>query len=982
MVVRIPYCGSCSIMSYIRVSTTAGKTRLVHTTLSPIVSSLGGYILVGKYDPLRRPEPYVGFVSAFSQFVTQVLHNGTTATVRQALSGIGDQDWKVLTGMMPMVHRIFVDDDETKAQDCHDDRQQRQPDGALRRFAYVFSTFLRAISSLGKPLVLLLDDVQYADQCSLRVLMNIVSDLSNCPDLFVILTYAKNEDQVVLHDTLEQISESTPNVTKVQVGNLKQDDVCHFLAEALQLKCSQKMKELSTLVYEQTKGNLFYIVEFIKFLLDDKLLSLSNEGWTYDMQEIRITVSCCHMSDFLTLKLESLPAELLQFLKVASCCGTHVPVHLLRCIFADLVCPLLQQASQLGLLLKDHENEIYAFPHDSIQQAAYGMIPLHERQQFHLEIGRRMWNTMGADDLDRSIYVLISQFLFAKDLVKDPKECCNLAQLCLLAGRKAASSSTFRTACIYLNLGIEFLGNKGWRDEYELCLALHTAAAEMHLCSTDFDAMERLVDVVLKEARPIDRIQAETTRLYAMGMVNKQNEAIDFGLELLSRFGEKFPRRLCRARVLFEAAKVRRLLREKTDEELLCLPAMKDPQKLACVQILHLIFLHTLLARPKLTPFVTMKFMSLTLRDGQCLLSPQGFATYGMLLCQIGNFDEAYRFGQLGVRMVELSGHDEALPRVYAAFYGVVHSIRRPNSEAIEKLLEGHRIGLQTGDLEFACLNANLYVYTSMEAGMPLPLVDKEFARMKSLMKSLGQETMLRFNMPCIQSIHHYMGLTEDPLASEGDIMDFEEIYQWCLANNLGNLATGICIHRLMLFCIFNDFAGAQVHAERCLDAVSLMPTSDDVAWAMMFATICHLENANRGYWSKLKSLRLVRKTHSILKKLALSCPANFSHLRMFVEAEIAAYMGRSAEAYERYSCAISCAKSRKILFMEAFFTERCGRFLHKNLRMEEARFYVDEACRVYESWGGMAKVTRLRKEIQVLFPVRVSDCRKHNFAA
>lgn len=948
----------------------------MQTTLCPVVSSLGGYLLVGKYDPLRRPEPYVGFVSAFSQFVTQVRNKGTAATVREALHATGEHDWSVLTGMIPMMHQIFTDKDEIKSSQCHDEYHQRPPNGALRRFSFVFSLFLRAISSLNKPLVLLLEDVQYADQCSLRVLTNIVSDLPNCPNLFVILTYDSFEAHTGLQGNLEQICESASNVTRLGIGNLKQEDVCHFLGEALQLTCSQKMKELSAVVYEQTNGNLFYVMEFVKLLLEDKLLCLTDQGWSYDLQDIRMSVSCCHVSDFLMSKLEALPDELLQFLKVASCCGTHIPTQLLRCIFGDMTCTYLQRALEWGHLVKDRDTEIYAFPHDSIQQAVYGMIHPNERQHFHLEVGRRMWNMLGAEDLERSVYVLISQFMFAKDLVQDFKERRNIAQLCLLAGRKAASSSTFRTACVYLNLGIEFLGDCGWRDEYELCLALHNAAAEMYLCSTDFDAMERLVDVVLKEARPSDHIQAETTRLYAMGMVNRQNEALDYGIELLGRFGETFPQRLCTAHVLLEAAKVRRLLSGKSDEELLCLPTMNDPSKLACVQILHLMLLHTVLARPKLTPFVSMKFLTLTLRYGQCLISPEAFATYGMVLARIGHFDEAYRFGQLGVKMVELSGHDEALPRVYAAFYGVTHSVRRPYSEAIEKLLEGHRVGLQTGDFEFACLNANMYIYWSMQAGMPLPLVDKEYSRMKSLMASLGQETMLRFSMPCHQSIHHYMGLTDDPLASKGDIMDFEEAYQFCLANNLGNWSTGICMHRLVLFCVFNDFDGARSHAERCLNAISLMPNSDDTAWAMTFISICQFENTGGSVWSKLKALRLAGRGHSLLKKLALSCPENFSHLRLFLEAEIFAFKGRPTKAYERFSCSIACAKSRKMLLMEALFTERCGRFLYKVRKKEAARSHLEEACRVYESWGGLAKVTRLKDDIKVMFPAKITECR------
>jgi predicted ATPase len=934
---------------------------------------------MGKFDPLQRPEPYVGFVSAFAQFVPQVLQHGAVPAVRTALikAGVSDKDWPVLAGMIPNLHQIFRDEEECTGgrEDESSALGNRQLVGGLRRFAYFLSLFLRAISSLKVPVMLLLDDLQHADQSALQILANIVEDLTNCPSLFVIFTHDRSEGNkcgwVDTQEALEKmIGETGGNhfLRRIAVGNLDREDVVLFLSDALDLSCFQTAAELGSLVFDQTKGNIFYVLEFVKHLLQNNWLHLSDPGWRLDVQPIKASWVSCPLSEFLMLKLRALSPELQQLLMVASCCGTYVPVSVLQSAYGEATIRLLQEASALDLLTTDHGTHVYKFAHDIIQQSVYKeMIPRDEREQFHLAIGRRMRNGIVSADLERSLFVLISQFYFAKHLVteqKEQKEACSIALLCLMAGRKAAASSNFQTACVYLNLGIEFLGEFGWKDHYDLTLTLYNAAAEMHICDVDFDATERLVAVVLKKARPSDRVQAETTLVYAVGMKNKQNEAIDLGIQLLARLGEPLPRRLRKARLLIETVRVYGQLIGKSDEQLLCLPAMADPEKLACIQILNLLFLHATLVRPLLTPFVVLKFTSLTLKYGQCLMSPIAFAAYGLILSHMGQIDEAYRFGRLAVKMLERSGHDESLPRVYALFYGSIFILKRPKSEAIAKLHEGYRVGLQTGDFEFACLNATIYVYLSMEAGMPLPLVDKEYARIRSVMMGLGQETMLNFVLPTAQAGRHYMGLTQDALGSKGDLLDYEEAYQRSLQINQESMVIGITVHRLILFCVFNDFAGAEQQATRCIDSIDKMPTLDHKAVTLFYLAIVYMENGANS--SGRKVLRMTRRATSLLKKLSMNSPINYGPMRLLLDAEVAAAKrGQEMVARELYSFAIACARSSSCLLMEAFGNERCGRFLYKVNCQEEARPFFEESCRAYEKWGAMAKVIRLEQEMR-----------------
>ena len=177
-----------------------------------------------------------------------------------------------------------------------------------------------------------------------------------------------------------------------------------------------------------------------------------------------------------------------------------------------------------------------------------------------------------------------------KRLITREKERYAIASLCLHAGIKAAKSSTFRMATVYLNLAIELLGDRGWRDEYDLTLAVYNAAAEMEMCTANFEAMETLGASVLKHARcSSDKIQARATQIYAMGVCDRQQEALDLGIVVLEGLGERFPRHMCRHAMMSELHSVQKLLRGKSNEQLMRLPNIADEEILACLQILNLV---------------------------------------------------------------------------------------------------------------------------------------------------------------------------------------------------------------------------------------------------------------------------------------------------------------------------------------------------------------------------------------------------------
>lgn len=191
------------------------------------------------------------------------------------------------------------------------------------------------------------------------------------------------------------------------------------------------------------------------------------------------------------------------------------------------------------------------------------------------------------------------------------------------------------------------------------------------------------------------------------------------------------------------------------------------------MQILQLIFLNAYVTKKDLSALVILRMVKLTLQYGLSGFSSIAFTFFGMICMGVNaDVDVGFRFGRLGLVLLERFEAMEYLPRVYAMFYGIMYPRKKPIRGCLEPLLYANRIGLQTGDLEFSCICANIYCFNAMDAGMPLDVIDRKWRNFQDVMHSKKQESFIELSMPNLQAIHHLMGLSDDPLSPRGDLID------------------------------------------------------------------------------------------------------------------------------------------------------------------------------------------------------------------
>ena len=932
-----------------------GKTRLAESLRGPLERK-GGYFLRGTFDQ-HVSRPYAGLVTALSELVRVVWHSNDRDLVRRVVLDAIGAEIQVLIEMIPDLQLLF---------DLKDKREHSKMEESQQRFLVVCWKFLNAFASLQKPLVFLMDDLDYADDGSIDVLSYLLSDMKN-PGYLVLGTCQEEPSPgTALHRKLGEMEKyNGVNMTRIRLECLNLMDTTSLVADTYHRDRSE-VESLARMAFGRTQGNPLFILEFLRWLRAKDLVHIADDRWTWDLEEIEMHLDWQKTGDYFKHEIESVSESTLDVLKVAACMGCHMTPSILDCILGHTTRPHLHELVNRGVFIRGKCEKDYAFEHSVIHRRAYELIPEGDRELFHLEVGRRLWRSTKVEDFDRFLFLILGQLERGKNLIHRPKERVSVATLCLTASRKAAQSSAFKAAASFLTFGLSLLDDSHWRTHYDLSLALFNTCAEVCLCIADYERLEVIAGVVQQRARNFqDKLDSSVALICLYNSSERQQASIDLAIDLLKRLGEEFPRRLCRAHLLSDLRGVQKMLRGKNDEQLLRLPRISDPKILDILKVLHLMNVSTMIVRPKLAPFVLLRSMKITLTHGLSVFAAGAFAMYAFLSMRLtDNVQEGTRFGKLAMVCLEEFGVLEYYPRVYFAYYTSIHCWNEPLSTALGPMLKAYRIAMLTGDNESASLAGALYSTTAIETGFPLPTVLHEWNKFQDMMLLNKQNSYLRITHAYVQAIHHLVGKSTDPLSTNGDLIDYNDEMRYALQNGSLVYETVLLCSRMLVLCMFN--ATHLLEVEIKLLFKKAMKTTYGQK-RVNFATFCCLTTIAEARSNPRGQRKAIKRVRTVIEKnltlWARASPQNFLPHLFLVEAELYSLQGKNDEAFKQYVCAISTASEMRSLMMLAMTQERVARHLVRLDQENKAKPYFDRAIETYEKWGASAKVQVLKEE-------------------
>jgi len=952
-----------------------GKTVLVKEIHKPVIARKG-YFIQGKFDQYHRNIPYSAMIKAYRQLIQQLL---TESDVRiemwreKFLLAFGPNG-QLIIDVIPEIALIIGPQPEPP---------DLRGEAEKNRFTLLFRNFIKSLASAEHPLVVFLDDLQWADLATINLIQDMmqVAAIDESKYLYLIGAYRENEvdEAHPLMMMFNQIKEYGAKIKTISIQPISEENVFQLVSETLESSTS-KVKELSKLIYTKTNGNPFFLTQFFKSLYDQSFLNFNptSAKWEWNNQEIQNQDFTENVIELMSSKIEKLSLNTKSILKIAAAIGMNFNLGLVAQLQNNPLSKIkesLREAIIEGLIIPNQYSEEvvtkYKFLHDRIQQAAYSTLESDELIQLHHRIG--IYLSKQIPYQEDVIFDVVNHLNYAISEISTEEEKLQLARWNYQAALKAKSSNAYSASAEYLNTAISLLPENSQDSNYELIHSLYSNGVEVSFLKKDFQQMEEKLAWVKKNSRTLnDKIPSMEIKIQSLAAESKLIEAIEEALLVLNLLGVHLPKKPGKMHVMKDLISAKIALGRKKPDQLLDLPEMTDPLKLAAMRILISTTSSAFLAMPDLFPLIVFSLLKLSLKYGNSKYSSYGYATYGLVLCgALGDMKAGNEFGKLGLAVLNKYDADELKAKIYFVYYAFIYQWQNPLSDAKVKFIEGYKSGLETGDLEYGGWNAfHICSYTFFSGG-PLNQTYETILTMKDHGEKLGilQVTLLMdVFIPVIALLSGKTEIKESILSEEFEdelLPVFKELkYTTAMYERLLTLG--------MAHYYFNEYEKAEQYFDSAEPLIESVVGMEYTSQFYFFAALASTK-LKEPKWSK------INKYQKKLKKWAKDSPSNYLHKYQLVKAEIFRNKGNFAKAEEMYLSAIANANEQKYLNDEGIACERAFDFYTLQSKEDIALTYLIKSRYSYLKWGADQKVHQidsghqqlLRKSIKVSLDLR-----------
>ncbi|YAF99109.1 MAG: PAS domain S-box protein (plasmid) [Nodularia sp. CChRGM 3473] len=951
-----------------------GKTALVQELYKPITAK-HGYFISGKFDQFRRNIPYSAIVDALQKLVQQLLGEPDEQVQQwrsRLLSALGSNG-QIIIDVIPEVEFIIG-------------KQLPVPEvgatEAQNRFNLTFQRFVRAFCAKEHPLVVFLDDLQWVDSATLKLIELILLD-EQTQSLFLIGAYRDHEvsptHSLIL--MLESLRNQGAVLQEIILTPLTLEPLSQLIAETLH-RNPDTVRSLAQVVLRKTEGNPFFVGEFLKLLHSENLLTFDAQqlSWQWNLTEIEAQDITDNVVELLLRQLQKLPEATQQVLSIAACVGSEfdletlaiacekspkvISLDLLAAIHAGLIQPLSELDE--NLLVQD-----YKFLHDRVQQAAYALIDESQKQVVHLQIGGNLLKKTSPEQRSDRLFEIVDHLNQGLELVTARSERTEIARLNLMAGQKAKAATAYEAAFRYFTTGLKLLNSESWQSEYDLTLALYSQAAEAVYLQGRFDEMEQLVEVVLARAKTVvDKVQAYDSSIQRYLSQGNLKEALKIGLEVLKLLGVILPENPSELDVRGGLESTAALLAQREIEDLVNLPEMTAPEPLAAMYILANIMGAAYTVSSELMMLIACKMVNLSINYGNATWSPQSYAAYGFVLCGVvQDIELGYKFGQLALSLVERLNTKKGKAKALQIFSENVMQWKVHLRKVIPFLVDTYQNGVETGDFEFAGYALYNACCRSFFVGEELSQLEQKTATYSKASGQIRRENPSTWIAIVWQTILNLLDRSLNPSRLVGRVCNEEQALPHALAVKDGIAIQMLYLHKVVLCYLFEEYYQAvqtAILARKHFEEVSAIKFLPIFCFYHSLALLSLLLDASNS--EKLACLNSVNTNQEKMQKWAEHAPMNYLHKFYLVEAEKARVSGQFFEAEELYEQAISGAAENEYIQEEALAYELAAKHYLVRGRSKIAQTYMKEAHYCYDRWGATAKVKDLEKRYPQFF--------------
>ncbi len=964
-----------------------GKTRLLKT-FETYVTNAGGYFLKGRCAQLNQKIPYSAIIQAFSGMIRHILTKSpdeVEAWRRDLVRALG-ANARIIVNVIPELEYIIGKQDEPAV---------LSPADARKRFNITFEKFLRVFAAEDHPLVIFIDNMQWADSATLNRMEAFFTE-SAARHILLIGAYRHNEVSPThpLQQTIEAIGRKNVRMIDITLDPLTVFDIEQLITASLQ-RTTPDTKALSKLVHQNTGGNPYFVRVFLALLYAEGLLfyDFTCGAWQWNIEKIRARAIASNIVDFMDEKIGRLPETTQEVLKIAACIGDQFNLELLSkmtgkdvvtvafdlwyAVEAGLITVLGDTDRPLRELLirnlppravegtdrrMDGKNIRLTFQGDKVRQTVYAMLSEDRKSALHLQIGRLLLGTIENEQLSNHIFQVVNHLNHGMEMI-DEQERIKLAELNLMAGQKAVDSQAYTQAQEYFKTGNGLLPESAWQEHYSLIFALTKGQMRCEYVNQLFDQAEKRFQVLTDRAKtPVDCAEIYMLKMIMLASLAKHEEALKIGFAGLRLLGVNLSDAAGRFSVVKSMVRTKFKLYKHGIDDLLHLPQISDRRLLLTMNLLINLCFSAFLCSPYVAIVSSLKVVDLSLKFGNSKASPFGYMIYGASLCAVfRSYEAGRRFGDMAIAANESFGSPALIPKMLL-FYASGISIW---TEHIHKGLEAHRKGvktaLETGDTNYAVYHIQSVLIFLIASGTPIDIVVEECEKYFQFIKKYNDIGALNY----LRSVRYYTLRLRGEPADSGTATDnsFDE------GRHIENMEKdGIQIillrHfllKLRLLYIMGDIKGALDAAEAGLKMLYYHLGTIIVPEFLFYHALALAASYPQTKAGKRPiTKRKIKRYRDKLCTLAGQCPDNFEHKYFLLSAEYERISGRDIAAIGLYHKAARSARENGFIQHHALANELASKLYHVWQFDEIARVCLTIARDVYRKWGAHAKVAAL----------------------
>ncbi len=977
--------GACRVVA-VTGESGIGKSALVRELLRPVTIA-GGRLLAGKFDLYARDEPYAALGQVLQALSADLLTESTrdVESWRTRLSEAAGPNVRVLVDLAPDLAVLLGPPSGLPPLEPLD------PAESERRLHETVRRALAAVASVESPLVVFLDDLQWADLASLRVLESLFRD-PNLSHLLLVLSWRSEEvgaDHAV-GPTVEAIRATRIAVTPVQLGPLARNDVAALLGRALQREPSD-LEPLVEVLYTQTLGNPFFLRRLVEEAGERGAIRFDADAlrWDWSVDALEALGVADNVVALLRSQLDALPEVTRELLAAAALVPEHFDVEVLVLATgrsdAEVRSGLVPAVDGRFVVPLDDDwwgdgqsrNFRFQFVHDRLHEAAGALLSDREALAVHRRLGRALAAT---PELARSPFQAAEHLCTVVEA--DGHEALSDADRALFvslatqAGERALQAAAADIAHRFLSLAVAAAGESAWVQEGSVARARVTLAARAAWWSHHADAFDAHIASLRAHSEGVlDGLRADELVLQARIASGELTAALDRAVEVLGEVGVALPRKPTQDDVMAAVGEALQSVQGQTLESLSERTTDRDPVERATRRFLVRVASAAYVAEPNLLPLVACELVHRSIERGVSGESAYGFGVFSLCLSAGWLLEAAAGQGELALGLMRRFP-DRALE---GAVQHVVHHFTRVWAEPLRTIYDEtrtvYRSLMDVGDLEYAGWVLHMRVIYGFFSGVELPDLVEETGRTLDRMRLHEMDAARACTEQYDVLVRGWMGLEDgpaDPALLQSPTYDADALFSVYVEMDFRAAVLALSVARLAS-AVFGGSPEAARFARDCL-------TFQDGALAIfyqapmrVYATIALLDevhpigapaDATVDPAALAGVLETVDALAPALEVTAARIPANGAHLLALYEAEVARVRGDLALAIPRYDQAIDAALEAGVRHVAALASERAGRFHLARGASRIARIYLQDARHQWLRWGATARVAQLDSEL------------------